>query len=89
MIERTRRCKNHFEEPTPTDPDAEKNKPLQERIWNFLEQPASSKAANRFAFISFSFVVLSIVTSVLETIPFSHEEPLGYYRSPHKCLVPV
>ena len=72
MVERSRRCTFHIEEPEP--PTTNKSKPILEKIWDFLDDPTTSKPAKVFASTYFVVVVISVITSTLETIPAFHEE---------------
>ena len=54
----------------------DKNKTVSLKIWDFLENPRTSRSAKLFAITSILIVLLSVVTSTLETLPFLNAEGL-------------
>ncbi|XP_013419866.1 potassium voltage-gated channel protein Shaw [Lingula anatina] len=54
----------------PNDVCPEHFSPMRRMLWQFLEDPQSSRAAKAYAVISMAFVGISILVFVLETHPF-------------------
>ena len=54
-----------------------KNQTFSEQVWDILENPRTSRTAKVSAFISLSVVMLSVVTSTVETIPSLSETALA------------
>lgn len=63
--------------PAAATKESDKSKTIRVKVWDILENPRTSISAKLFAFTSLAVVLLSVITSTLETLPYFMNNDVG------------